>query len=106
MSAIPICRITAGDLLRISCGDDTLTRCVTGVEEYESFEAMLDAEAPAAIGGPDMTHDQLVTAICNIHPPEKEALDAGAFALPRRVRICMLSRLLEPGRLSTPSNRT
>ncbi|MFC4517991.1 ASCH domain-containing protein [Streptomyces ehimensis] len=72
-------KITAGDLLRISCGDDTLTTLVTEVKEYESFKAMLDAEDAAAISGPDMTHDQLVTAIHDIYPPEKEAL--GVFAL-------------------------
>ncbi|MEV4340520.1 ASCH domain-containing protein [Streptomyces sp. NPDC049590] len=58
-----ISKTTAGDTLRISSGDDTLTTRVTQVSEYESFQAMLDAEDPAAIGGPDMTHDQLVAAI-------------------------------------------
>ncbi|UQI45945.1 ASCH domain-containing protein [Streptomyces sp. HU2014] len=72
-------KIAAGDLLRISCGDDTLTARVTKVAEYDSFKAMLDAEDAAAIGGPDMTHDQLVAAIRDIYPPEKEAL--GVFAL-------------------------
>ncbi|MEU8785957.1 ASCH domain-containing protein [Streptomyces sp. NPDC048637] len=72
-------KIAAGDTLRISCGDDTLTTRITQVNEYESFKAMLGAEDPAAIGGPDMTHDELVAAIRDIYPPEKEAL--GAFAL-------------------------
>lgn len=72
-------KITAGDTLRITCGDDTLTTRVTQVSEYESLQAMLDAEDPAAIGGPDMTCDQLVAAIRDIYPPEKEAL--GVFAL-------------------------
>ncbi|MCD9146029.1 ASCH domain-containing protein [Streptomyces albireticuli] len=72
-------KIAAGDLLRISCGDDTQTRRVAEVKEYESFKAMLDAEDAAAIGGPDMTHDQLTAAIRDIYPPEKEAL--GVFAL-------------------------
>ncbi|MFI2078520.1 ASCH domain-containing protein [Streptomyces triculaminicus] len=72
-------KIAAGDLLRINCGDDSLTARITQVKEYDSFEAMLDTEDPAAIGGPDMTHDQLVTAIRDIYPPEKEAL--GVFAL-------------------------
>ncbi len=72
-------KIATGDTLRIACGDDTLTRRVAEVNEYESFKAMLDAEDSAAIGGPDMTHDQLVTAIRDIYPPEKEAL--GVFAL-------------------------
>ncbi|MFI0155936.1 ASCH domain-containing protein [Streptomyces lydicus] len=72
-------KIAAGDTLRITCGDNTLTTRITQVNEYESFKTMLDAEDPAAIGGPDMTHDQLVAAIRDIYPPEKEAL--GVFAL-------------------------
>ncbi|MER5299707.1 ASCH domain-containing protein [Streptomyces lasiicapitis] len=72
-------RITTGDLLRISCGDSTVTTRVTQINEYDSFDAMLAAEDPTAIGGPDMDHDQLVRAIRDIYPPEKEAL--GVFAL-------------------------
>ncbi|MFQ6197723.1 ASCH domain-containing protein [Streptomyces sp. NPDC000405] len=72
-------KIAAGDTLRISCGDDTVTTRVARVNQYESFKALLDAEELAAIGGPDMTHDELVAAINNIYPPEKEAL--GVFAL-------------------------
>ncbi|WP_030420186.1 MULTISPECIES: ASCH domain-containing protein [unclassified Streptomyces] len=72
-------RIGAGDTLRIACGDESLITRVDAVREYGSFQAMLDAEDPAAIGGPDMSHDQLVAAIRDIYPPEKEAL--GVFAL-------------------------
>lgn len=72
-------RVRAGDTLRITCADESLTARVTTVEEYGSFTAMLDAEDPAAIGGPDMTHDELVAAIRDIYPPGKEAL--GVFAL-------------------------
>ncbi|MEU9565090.1 ASCH domain-containing protein [Streptomyces sp. NPDC048161] len=72
-------RITAGDTLRITCGNESLTTRVTAVQEYESFKAMPDAEDPAAIGGPDMGRSRLVAAIRDIHPPEKEAL--GVFAL-------------------------
>lgn len=72
-------KIAAGDTLRFTCGDEALSTRVTDVKEYESFKAMLDAEDAAAIGGPDMTHDQLVAAIRDIYPPEKEAL--GVFAL-------------------------
>ncbi|WP_329199131.1 ASCH domain-containing protein [Streptomyces sp. NBC_01435] len=39
-------RITAGDTLRITCGNESLTTRVTAVQEYESFKAMLDAEDP------------------------------------------------------------
>ncbi|MDT0308658.1 acetyltransferase [Streptomyces sp. DSM 44917] len=72
-------RITAGDTLRILCGDEALTHRVSAVKEYDSFTALLDAEDPAAIGGMDMTRDELVAAIREIYPPEKEAL--GVFAL-------------------------
>ncbi|MFF4531399.1 ASCH domain-containing protein [Streptomyces sp. NPDC001407] len=72
-------KIAVGDILRFTCGDDSLTTRVDAVKEYGSFAAMLDAEDTAAIGGPDMSHDELVTAIRNIYPPEKEAL--GVFAL-------------------------
>ncbi len=40
---------------------------------------MLDAEDPGAIGGPDLGHDELMAAIRDIYPREKEAL--GVFAL-------------------------
>ncbi|AGP54350.1 ASCH domain-containing protein [Streptomyces rapamycinicus] len=72
-------KITTGDTLRITCGDDTLITRVTAVRQYESFSAMLDAEDPGAIGGPDMAHDELMAAIRDIYPREKEAL--GVFAL-------------------------
>ncbi|WP_244177216.1 ASCH domain-containing protein [Streptomyces albus] len=72
-------RITAGDLLRITCADRVLTTRVTAVNAYDSFAAMLAAENPTEIGGPDMSHAELVAAIRDIYPPEKEAL--GVFAL-------------------------
>ncbi|GLF97712.1 ASCH domain-containing protein [Streptomyces yaizuensis] len=72
-------RIAAGDTLTIIYADESVTTRITAVNEYESFAAMLDTEDPSAIGGPDMTHDQLVAAIRAIYPPEKEAL--GVFAL-------------------------
>lgn len=72
-------RITAGDMLRITCADQAMTTRVTAVKEYNSFTAMLDAEDPAVIGGPGMTRDQLLTAIRDIYPPDREAL--GVFAL-------------------------
>ncbi|MGW3951477.1 ASCH domain-containing protein [Streptomyces sp. NPDC004752] len=72
-------KIKPGDTLRITCADESLTTRITTVEEYDSFTAMLDAEDPTAIGGPDLTHDELVAAIHDIYPPEKEAL--GVFAL-------------------------
>ncbi|MFC9067165.1 MULTISPECIES: ASCH domain-containing protein [Streptomyces] len=72
-------KIVAGDSLRITCADESLTTRVTAVKRYDSFTTMLDTEDPAAIGGPDMTHAQLVAVIREIYPPEKEAL--GVFAV-------------------------
>ncbi|ANW21984.1 ASCH domain-containing protein [Streptomyces clavuligerus] len=72
-------RFAPGDILTIICADESVTTRITAVREYESFAAMVDAEDAAAIGGPGMTHDQLVAAIRSIYPPEKEAL--GVFAL-------------------------
>lgn len=72
-------KFAAGDVLRFTCEDESLTTRIIEVKEYASFKAMLDTEDAAAIGGPDMTHDQLVAAIRDIYPPEKEAL--GVFAL-------------------------
>ncbi|WP_414507555.1 ASCH domain-containing protein [Streptomyces sp. NEAU-L66] len=72
-------KIAVGDTLQFTCEGQAFSTRVTNVKEYESFTAMLDAEDAAAIGGPDMTHDQLVAAIRDIYPPNKEAL--GVFAL-------------------------
>lgn len=72
-------KITAGDILRFTSEDASLSTRITDVKEYASFQAMLGAESTTAIGGPDMTHDQLATTIRSIYPPEKEAL--GVFAL-------------------------
>ncbi|WP_431980303.1 ASCH domain-containing protein [Streptomyces qinglanensis] len=72
-------KIAVGDTLRFTSEDTSLSTRITDVKEYDSFPAMLEAEDTAAIGGPDMTPDQLITAIRDIYPPEKEAL--GVFAL-------------------------
>ncbi|MDJ1135428.1 acetyltransferase [Streptomyces iconiensis] len=72
-------RIAAGDILHFTSEDASLNTGITDVKEYGSFQALLEAEDAAAIGGPDMTPDQLTTAIRAIYPPEKEAL--GVFAL-------------------------
>lgn len=77
-------KMAAGDTLTIACADETVTTRITAIQEYNSFAAMLDTDDPAAIGGPDMTHDQLVAAIRDIYPPEKEALGAFAFHLTLR----------------------
>ncbi|GAA2339151.1 MULTISPECIES: ASCH domain-containing protein [Streptomyces] len=68
-----------GDLLCFISGDATVQTRVTAITEYRSFEEMLDAEESAAIGGHSMTRDELLAAIREIYPAEKEAL--GAFAI-------------------------
>lgn len=72
-------KITTGDLLRFTSGDAAMRTRVTHIAEYASFEEMLDAEDDAAIGAESMTHDELLTVIRDIYPPEKEAL--GVFAI-------------------------
>ncbi|WP_059006030.1 ASCH domain-containing protein [Streptomyces specialis] len=72
-------RMAAGDLLRFTSGDTTLLTRVIRIVEYDSFEAMLDAEDNDAIGAESMTHDELLTAIRDIYPADKEAL--GVFAI-------------------------
>ncbi|MET8828991.1 ASCH domain-containing protein [Streptomyces sp. NPDC004610] len=42
-------RLAVGDSLRFTSGDDTLTTRITALNEYTSFEAMLDAEDNAAV---------------------------------------------------------
>ncbi|MFJ5675577.1 ASCH domain-containing protein [Streptomyces sp. NPDC093097] len=72
-------KMAAGDTLRFTSGDDTLTTRITALHEYKSFEEMLDAEDNTAIGEPGMTRDGLLAACRAIYPPEKEAL--GVFAI-------------------------
>ncbi|WP_112466790.1 ASCH domain-containing protein [Streptomyces triticisoli] len=72
-------KMAAGDRLRFNSGDDTLLARITALNEYGSFEEMLDAEDNTAIGEPGMTRDQLLAACRDIYPPEKEA--HGVFAI-------------------------
>ncbi|WP_371654440.1 MULTISPECIES: ASCH domain-containing protein [unclassified Streptomyces] len=75
-------KITAGQLLRFVSGDDSCLTRVVKLVEYPSFEAMVDAEDPAAIGG-DMDSDALIAACQEIYPPEKEALGVLTIHLER-----------------------
>ncbi|WEV26434.1 ASCH domain-containing protein [Streptomyces sp. 71268] len=72
-------RMVAGDLLRFTCQDASLTTRIIGVRQYKSFVTMLDAEDASAIGGPELNREQLLAVIRDIYPAEKEAL--GVFAL-------------------------
>ncbi|GAA2134305.1 ASCH domain-containing protein [Streptomyces synnematoformans] len=72
-------KMASGDLLRFNSGPDTLLTRITAVNEYPSFTALVDTEDPAAIAGTDESREELMAAIREIYPPEKEAL--GAFAI-------------------------
>jgi ASC-1-like (ASCH) protein len=73
-------RIKTGHELIFASGDDTIVTRVQRVTEYDSFEALLDHEDMVAIGG-DLgeSRNELLAAIREIYPPEKEKL--GVFAI-------------------------
>lgn len=75
-------RIQAGHELTFVSGDDTVVTCVKRVTEYDSFEALLDHEDTVAIGG-DLgeSRDELLAAIREIYPPEKEKLGVLAIQI-------------------------
>ena len=77
-------RIQAGHELTFVSGDDTVVTRVQRVTEYDSFEALLDHEDTVAIGG-DLgeSRDELLAAIREIYPPEKEKLGALAIQIER-----------------------
>lgn len=67
-------RIAPGQLLRFTAGPRHVRARVIVVIEYESFEALLDAEDTVSIGGEGMSHEELLAICREIYPPEKEAL--------------------------------
>ncbi|MFJ7419942.1 ASCH domain-containing protein [Streptomyces uncialis] len=72
-------RMRVGDTLRMISGDDSLTTRIARIHVYDSISALLEAEAPTAIGGGTVSRGELDDAIRAIYPPDKEAL--GVFAL-------------------------
>ena len=65
-------------------GDETCLVRVLSVRTYDSFEAMLDHEGMRAIGGElGESRDELLRAIRDIYPPEKEALGVLAIEIER-----------------------
>ncbi|UGQ12368.1 ASCH domain-containing protein [Yinghuangia sp. ASG 101] len=74
-------KIQAGQPLTFVSGDLSYSTTVDHVAEYPSFDALLDAEDAAAIGGEDMSRDELLRACRDIYPPAKEALGVLAIHL-------------------------
>ncbi|WP_395298331.1 ASCH domain-containing protein [Kitasatospora hibisci] len=66
-------RIRVGRVPAFESGEERCRARVVKVAEYESFEAMLDAEDHRAIAGEDPGRGELLAACREIHPPEKEA---------------------------------
>lgn len=75
-------RIQAGHELTFISGDDTITTRVKRVTEYGSFEELLDHEDAVTIGG-DLgeSRDELLAAIREIYPPDKEKLGVLAIQI-------------------------
>ncbi|ARQ71938.1 ASCH domain-containing protein [Streptomyces marincola] len=93
-------KMGTGDSLRFTSRDHTLTTRITALHEYQTFEAMLDAEDHSAIGEPGMSRDQLLAAACrDIYPPEKEAF--GVFAI--HLQTNAYSKSWSQGPSRTPS---
>lgn len=76
--------IQEGQELIFTSGDRRVPARVTRVTEYPSFEAMLDNEDHRAIGGElGESRDDLLAAIREIYPPDKERLGVLAIEVER-----------------------
>ena len=78
-------RVAYSNLARLAPGDRLLLNekhayIIDRIEHYASFEELLTQEEPAAIA-PDLPPDELLPAIRQLYPPEKEALGVLAFHL-------------------------
>ncbi|MFJ4191902.1 ASCH domain-containing protein [Kitasatospora sp. NPDC089509] len=74
-------RIQPGQTLLFESGDARCRTRVLKVEEYPTFEAMLDTEDNEAIGSEGMNRTELLAACREIYPPQKEALGVLAIHL-------------------------
>ena len=70
-------RLQPGDRLRLN--DEHLVT-ILRIGRYAGFEELLDHEDPAAIA-PDLSPSQLLPALRQIYPPDKEALGAELSAV-------------------------
>ncbi len=77
-------KIQSGWEILFRSGDDTCLTRVREVRTYSSFEEMLDHEDMRAIGGElGESRQDLLRAIRDIYPPEKEALGVLAIEIER-----------------------
>jgi ASC-1-like (ASCH) protein len=75
-------RIRVGDQIRFQSGDEECLTRVVRVSEYPTFEAMLDREDERAIGAEEHeSREELIAAIREIYPPEKEELGVLAIGV-------------------------
>ncbi|GHJ35693.1 ASCH domain-containing protein [Streptomyces sp. TS71-3] len=74
--------LAAGDVIRfrIKATHETCDVRVTRVNEYKTFEALLDSEGPANVNPMSSREEQLAN-IRSIYGPEKEALGALAIGI-------------------------
>lgn len=70
-------RLQSGDQLKLN---DQHLATIRRIGQYRDFEELLAHEDPAAIA-PDLPQSELLAAIRQIYPPEKEALGAVALEL-------------------------
>jgi ASC-1-like (ASCH) protein len=75
-------KIRPGMEILFHSGDEECLTRVVDVRTYGSFEGLLDHEDPRAIGGElGESRDDLLWAIRDIYPPEKEALGVLAIEI-------------------------
>ncbi|GAB2783048.1 ASCH domain-containing protein [Streptomyces daliensis] len=74
--------LTAGDVIRfrIKGTEETISVRVTRVNEYPTFEALLDGEGSANVN-PESSREEQLANIRGIYGPEKEALGALAIGI-------------------------
>ena len=78
-------RVAYPNILRLAVGDVLLLNRehryrITRIDRYPDFPALLAAEDPAAIA-PDLPAGELLSALRELYPREKEALGAVALAI-------------------------
>jgi ASC-1-like (ASCH) protein len=75
-------KIHAGQELTFVSGEHKVMTRVVRVTQYPTFETMLDHEDPRSIGGEiGESREELLNAIRDIYPPEKERLGVLAIQI-------------------------